>query len=140
MGKDQVSLAGPIQTEIWEDAIHNAEPAEKKGSVFSDYVQKAHRLSEKETSKPGWFWEPSIIGERVWKVSLPHRLQSTDTDRCGTMIRMVHLLSEYEKQEPCEAIVSSVMAVITFSMTGHEHIAQQRDLLKSSMLQARCVG
>jgi len=86
LAKDQVLLAGPIQTEIWEDAIHNAEPAEKKGSVFSDYVQKAHRLSEKETSKPGWFWEPSIIGERVWKVRLPHRLQSIDKDKCGTMI------------------------------------------------------
>jgi len=50
---------------------------------------------------------------------------------------VVHLLSEYEKQEPCGAIVSSVMAVIIFSMTGHEHRAQQQDLLKSSMLQAR---
>ena len=60
--------AGPIQTEIWGDAIRNAEPAEQKGSVFSEYVQKAHRLSERETSKPGWFWEPSVIGERAWKV------------------------------------------------------------------------
>ena len=61
--------AGPIQTEIWGDATRNAEPAEQKGSVFSEYVQKAHRLSERETSKPGWFWEPAVIGERVWKVN-----------------------------------------------------------------------
>ena len=71
--EDCVKGAGPIQTEIWGDAIRNAEPAEQKGSVFSEYVQKAHRLSERETSKPGWFWEPSVIGERAWKVWLDLR-------------------------------------------------------------------
>ena len=49
-----------------EDGL--AEPAEQKGSVFSEYVRKAHQLSERETSKPGWFWEPSVIGEKIWKV------------------------------------------------------------------------
>lgn len=63
-----MSCAGPIQTEIWGDLIRNAEPVAKKGSIFSEYVQQAHRLSETETSKPGWFWDASVVGERVWKV------------------------------------------------------------------------
>ncbi|CAL5222033.1 g4326 [Coccomyxa viridis] len=68
-GIDVVIIApGPIQTEIWGDAIRNAEPAEQKGSVFSEYVRKARQLSERETSKPGWFWEPSVIGEKIWKI------------------------------------------------------------------------
>ena len=60
--------AGPIQTEIWDDLVRNAEPTTKKGSVFNSYVQNAHRLSEQECSKPGWFWDSSVVGERIWKV------------------------------------------------------------------------
>ena len=70
--------AGPIQTEIWGDLVRNAEPTTKKGSVFKGYVQNAHRLSEQECSKPGWFWDSSVVGERIWKVtakpSVPHLL------------------------------------------------------------------
>ncbi len=61
--------AGPIQTEIWGDLVRNAEPTTKKGSVFNGYVQNAHRLSEQECSKPGWFWDSSVVGERIWKVT-----------------------------------------------------------------------
>ncbi|CAK0786635.1 hypothetical protein CVIRNUC_009849 [Coccomyxa viridis] len=68
-GVDVVIIApGPIQTEIWGDLVRNAEPTTKKGSVFNGYVQNAHRLSEQECSKPGWFWDSSVVGERIWKV------------------------------------------------------------------------
>ncbi len=60
---------GPIRTEIWDDLIGNAEPVADSGSLFARHVQAAHALSVTETSKRSWFWEPEVVGKRVWKVS-----------------------------------------------------------------------
>ena len=67
--QDSWHSAGPIRTEIWDDLIGNAEPVADSGSLFARHVQAAHALSVTETSKRSWFWEPEVVGKRVWKVS-----------------------------------------------------------------------
>jgi hypothetical protein len=67
---------GPIESEIWGKVIDGSRPEaaaqqRKGGSLFDAFVDKAVAVSRQETTKPGFFFPASRIGEKVYSVRFP---------------------------------------------------------------------
>jgi hypothetical protein len=62
-------FAGPIETEIWEDAVGDDQQVGHNKGPFDPFIKNFQTNANALTKKPRWFPPTSTVGEKVWKVN-----------------------------------------------------------------------
>ena len=62
-------FAGPIETEIWEDAVGDEQQVGQNKSPFDPFIKNFQTKANALTKKPCWFLPTSSVGDKIWKVN-----------------------------------------------------------------------